>query len=152
MTRRRRRRRGFTFVEMLIVMIILGLLAGIALLKYIDLKNEAYSSKVASDMQAIRLAAFNYYAEKEEWPPDANAGVVPPSMQPFLSGGISFTNDRVTYDWDNIEGDPRLLGVVITSTDPKLGPKLIQRLGRQAPYIDLGSAFMYLVISTDGSF
>ena len=34
-------RRGFTFIEMLIVMIVMGILASIAVLKYMDLRNHA---------------------------------------------------------------------------------------------------------------
>ena len=33
-----RGRRGFTFIEMLIVMIVLGILASLAILRYIDLR------------------------------------------------------------------------------------------------------------------
>jgi prepilin-type N-terminal cleavage/methylation domain-containing protein len=37
--------KGFTFVELMTVIIILGLLAGIAILKYLDLRNAARAAK-----------------------------------------------------------------------------------------------------------
>ena len=51
------RRRGFTIIELLAVMIVIGLLAGIALLKYIDLRHRARAVQVASDLETVRLAA-----------------------------------------------------------------------------------------------
>ena len=42
------RRRGFTFIEILMVMIIIGLLSSMAILKYIDLKRQAVRSALGS--------------------------------------------------------------------------------------------------------
>jgi len=52
-----RRRRGFTFVEVLVVMIVMSILATLGVLKYIDLKHRALSSSATADLQAVRLAA-----------------------------------------------------------------------------------------------
>ena len=45
------RRRGFTFIEVLVVMIVMSILATIAVLKYIDLKHRALSSSATADLQ-----------------------------------------------------------------------------------------------------
>ena len=58
-----RSRRGFTFIELLVVIIVLGLLAALATLKYIDLKNRALTAQAAADMEAIRLAAYGAWYE-----------------------------------------------------------------------------------------
>ena len=53
-----RRRAGFTFVELMTVIIVLGLLAGIAILKYIDLTHRARAAQAAGDLEAVRIAAY----------------------------------------------------------------------------------------------
>ena len=63
-------RRGFTMVELIIVILILGILAGISLLRFIDLRNTARAAEVTGDVRSITLAAYNYHADAEVWPPD----------------------------------------------------------------------------------
>ena len=72
-----RGRRGFTFIELLIVVLVLSILAGIGILKYIDLRHRALSAQVVGDVEAIRLAAYTRYYETGAWAPDAGAGVKP---------------------------------------------------------------------------
>ena len=55
---RGRGRDGFTLIELLMVMIVLGVLAGLASLKYIDLRHRARAAQVAADLEAVRLAAY----------------------------------------------------------------------------------------------
>ena len=52
-----RGRKGFTFIELLIVCAVMGILAGLAVLKYMDLRYRALSAQVVGDLEAIRLAA-----------------------------------------------------------------------------------------------
>ena len=52
-----RGRKGFTFIELLIVCAVMGILAGLAVLKYMDLRCRALSAQVVGDLEAIRLAA-----------------------------------------------------------------------------------------------
>ncbi|MCU0621782.1 MAG: type II secretion system GspH family protein [Gemmatimonadales bacterium] len=136
-------RRGFSFVEMLVVMIVLGILASIAILRYRDLTNEALAGKVATDMQTIRLAAMNYYADTDTWPADAADGTVPPELVPLLPDNWSFTAPNFTYDFDNLGP---VVGVTVRSPRPGLLEKLRQRLVQGAPFVDTGGSVMYLLI------
>ena len=77
-----RGRRGFTFIEMLTVMIVMGILATLAILRYIDLRDRATASGMASELNGIRLAAYNYWASRAI---SASAGPGIPSTGRILS-------------------------------------------------------------------
>jgi general secretion pathway protein G len=96
-----RRQRGFTFIEILIVMIVLSILSSLAILKYIDLKHRALSASATADLQAVRLAAYSAWYEHGVWPNEVGGGVIPGGLTPYLPGGFSFTKPEYTLDWDN---------------------------------------------------
>lgn len=140
---RRRDRKGFTIVELLTVMLIIGILASMAMLRYMDLTNEALAGKVGQEMQQIRIAAIAYYAEQEVFPPSAAAGMRPLELDPLLSDATQFSNPAYTLEWVNQAED--LVGVVVRSTRAGLANKLRQRLVYGNPYIPLGGDVMYII-------
>jgi prepilin-type N-terminal cleavage/methylation domain-containing protein len=151
-----RTRRGFTFVEMLIVMIVLGLLAAIASLKYIDLRNKAITAQAAADMEAVRLAAYSTWYETGAWPSEAGPGVVPPELLPYLAKGFTFTRPEYTLDWENFippgggASAGMQLGVVIISSNTRMQLALEQSLGNKGPFFITGSDLTFVIIGPDG--
>jgi len=151
-----RGRRGFSLVELLVVMIVLGVLAGIALLKYIDLRNSAVAAQMSQELRAIQVAAFNYYADQEVWPPETGPGAVPAGLGPLLPGQLSTSLDRQTYmlDYENFgPGAPDIIiGVSVTTSDPKLFAKFVQYMGTKSPFFVSGSKYTYLIAGPGGVF
>lgn len=152
-----KRRAGFTLIELIIVMIIIGLLASISILKYIDLTRTARSAEVAGAFAVIRLAAYNYEADNNnQWPADVGPGVIPPELVPYLPGGFVFGGRDYTLDWENFTsgggGAGFLLGITCTSTDAALAAKLVQVLGNQAPYYVVGNSLTYMIIDPSGNY
>jgi len=151
-----RTRRGFTFVEMLIVMIVLGLLAALAALKYIDLKNRALTAQAAADMEAVRLAAYSTWYETGTWPAEAGPGIVPTEMAPYLAKGFTFTRPEYTLDWENFvppgggTSAGMQLGVVITSSNSRMQLALEQTLGNKGPFFITGNDLTFVLIGPDG--
>lgn len=151
-----KRRRGFTFIEVLVVVVVMSILTGLAVLKYLDLKHRALSASATADLQAVRLAAYSAWYEHGVWPGESGAGAVPPQLTPYLPGGFTFTKPEYTLDWDNFvppAGGPSgsmQLGVVVSSGNPRLMKALQNNLGSKAPFFVLGNTLTFVIIGPDG--
>ena len=60
-----KREKGFTLVELMIVIAIVGVLAGAAILRFTDMINRARESNARNSLASIRSAAVIYYGMNE---------------------------------------------------------------------------------------
>ena len=58
-------RKGFTLIELVIVIVVLGILAAIAIVKYVDIKNEAYLNKEKYMIGCVKEALAMEYARAQ---------------------------------------------------------------------------------------
>lgn len=65
---KKRKSHGFTLVELLIVIVIIGILAGSLLLVMGSGTDKANATKVVSDMRTLKAAALMYYSDNNAWP------------------------------------------------------------------------------------
>ena len=151
-----RGRRGFTIIELMTVMIVIGLLAGIALLKYIDLRHRARAVQVAADLESVRLAAYGSWYEHNTWPNETGPGQVPADLVAYLPTNFSFVNPEYTLDWENFAppgGGPSAgmqVGVVITASTPRLQTTLEQMLGNKMAFVTAGGTLTFIIVGPDG--
>ncbi len=61
--------RGFTLLELIVVMTLIGLLVGIALPAYRDATQRAREATLREDLHRMRVAIDEYHTDKGEYPP-----------------------------------------------------------------------------------
>lgn len=87
-----KRRNGFTLVELIVVVLILGILAAIAAPKIINNADKAGDSSIATTLGAIRDAIELYKAEKAGKLPTTASGAIPTeadlknALDPYIRG------------------------------------------------------------------
>ena len=59
---------GFTLIEMLMVIIIIGALTATVMLSVSSATDKANASKIVSNLRSLKAACIMYYADNERWP------------------------------------------------------------------------------------
>jgi len=65
--------RGFTLIEVLVVMVIITILAGISVAMYQNSIVRAKEARLLTDLKLMREAIDAYHADKNKWPPTLDA-------------------------------------------------------------------------------
>ena len=60
--------KGFTLVELVVVIAIIGILAGIAVPRFLDATASARGAKIVADMRTIQSAEMIFYAKNAKYP------------------------------------------------------------------------------------
>ncbi len=71
--RRRSGERGFTLIELIIVVTIIGILAGLAIVNVRFAQRKAREAALMDNLSTLRKAIDNFYADKQHYPADLNA-------------------------------------------------------------------------------
>ena len=67
-----RKRDGFTLVEVLIVMVIIGILGGMAMIRWHDKKVDAFVASMKSDLRNVAAAQEAYFSDNQTYASDIN--------------------------------------------------------------------------------
>jgi prepilin-type N-terminal cleavage/methylation domain-containing protein len=145
-----RARRGYSFVELLTVISVLGILAALAVPRYRNLKTRAIAAQAVGDFSAVRVASFNYFADKGAYPPDAGPGITPPELVPYLPQTFEFDQESYDLDYDSYtvssgSGSTHVLAITVRSGDPTIVQHIARSISGGAVGLVVGSAFTYVI-------
>jgi prepilin-type N-terminal cleavage/methylation domain-containing protein len=88
-------RPGFTFIELLVVMAVIGILAAVGVPRIRNMKERAYQATLRSDLGALRTAQEAYFTEHKEY-----ATVVALlEYRPSTNVTVSILSDDTTRGW-----------------------------------------------------
>jgi len=66
--RKKRNQKGFTLIELMIVIAIIGILAAIAIPQFTKYRAKAFNAAALSDTRNLKTDLEAYYAEWEQYP------------------------------------------------------------------------------------
>lgn len=100
MKRNQRRQKGFTLIELIVVVTIIGILAAVALVNVRNAQRKAQEAALRDDLHEMRKAIDDFYADKQRYPSDLNE-LVPNYMR-------KIPNDPITKqpDWETVQDTP----------------------------------------------
>ena len=107
---------GFTLIELMIVIAIIGILAAIALPKFASVKDTANRAKAESEMKNLQTALEMYYSKNQQYPTKSNLtnmeGMEDSVINTYKDGdtgaGYSTKNGQDDYEWVYNTGDYKI--------------------------------------------
>ena len=95
-------RRGFTLIEMLVVIVIIGILAGLIYPSMLRVRRKGWAIQCAANLKQLNTAAANHGAEHTRWP----IGVTwENEFKDIITGWISWiTDEQREYYFESPEG------------------------------------------------
>jgi general secretion pathway protein G len=97
--RRQASQAGFTLIELIVVVTIIGILAAVAVVQVRYAQRKALEAALMQDLHEMRKAIDDFYADKQRFPNDLNE-LVPNYLRKIPPDPITKAND-----WEEVKND-----------------------------------------------
>jgi len=122
-----RDKRAWTLVELVMVIVLVAILAGIGVVKFNDALDASRVSKAVSDVNIIKKALLSYYADNFHFPTEVSAGTDPglspdyidnwPAENPW-GGEYDYNYGSYTnFNFDGTAGNEVYIGITKGSSN-----------------------------------
>lgn len=119
-TKTKNRSHGFTLIELMIVMLILGILASLVIARVRVATDDASRATFLTNIRAFAEAAQRYRLATNEYLPETESGVVPVGFETYIKPEGWVQRTPIGGMWDvefNTFGVTSALGIHFTGTD-----------------------------------
>ncbi|MBU9889170.1 MAG: type II secretion system GspH family protein [Candidatus Omnitrophica bacterium] len=96
--------RGFTLIELIMVIVLLGLLAVVAIPKYYDLQTDAKDAAEKGVVGAVRSGIYTYYAKNKAYPADLDGYAAGACSSTIKCFDTVLDQGGVQQDWTKASG------------------------------------------------
>ncbi len=98
---------GFTLIELMIVILIIGILAAVGIPNYINYQKNAKVARTAQELRSLSQAFVAYLAENGDYPPDSHA-TLPAGMELYINPAIWADGTPIggSYNWEGPDTYP----------------------------------------------
>jgi type IV pilus assembly protein PilA len=91
---------GFTLVEIMIVVVIIGLLAAMAIPAFQRARESSQNTRFANDIRVFAAAMETFTMENGVYPEDSNSGVIPTGMGSYIRAEQWNDGPSIGGSWD----------------------------------------------------
>ena len=136
--------KGFTLVELLIVVVIIGILAGMMMLSTGSATAKAEATKIVANMRNMKAAAIMVYSDANQWPSD------PKSLDAYLDQ--KFTNAATGSELLKYKLETSGDFVSYTGVKSDVGASLVKMIGTGVPLLkDMTTSADYVAPASGGT-
>ena len=148
-----RHRAAFTLVEIMIVVVIIGLLAAMAIPAFIRVQESSQNSRFVSDLRTIAQGFETYATKNGGWPPNAGTGIVPVGMSGEIKDSAwtvakNSVGGRWNWDFNNLGVTASISCVNVTASDAQMtaiDAKIDDGDLSTGNFQKIGTRFMYIL-------
>ena len=144
---------GFTLVEIMIVVVIIGLLASLAIPGIQKVQLRSKNSRFVNDLRVFTQAFETYSLENGSWPPNGGPGVVPAGLTTRLQTSVWTAPTVLGGNW-NYDRDINGIAVAVSLSGSPVDDTRMTQIDAMIDDGDLstgnfqkiGGRFMYILV------